>query len=150
MKGFISSAQIITPNYTESCYLLDEPYKDFVDVKQTEDYIRKFSSITDANVIITSVKIQDKHYNICFDRKIDEVFNIEYENQEISYPGSGDTFASILLGKLLQTDDFTIASFFATNRTSYMVKKSIEQNREPREGLPIENFLFTLNNDEVF
>lgn len=150
MKSFISSAQIITPNYTESFYLLDEASQEFKDVKQTEEYVRRFSKITDANVIITSVRIAERYYNVCFDRKIDDVFNIEFENQQVSYPGAGDAFASILLGKLLQTDDFTLASFFATNRTSYMVKKSIEQNSEPREGLPIENYLYTLNNDEIF
>jgi pyridoxine kinase len=149
MKSFIISADIITPNRTEADYLLDEKPKDFKDTNQTEEYIRKFEDITDANVIITSVSIKERYYNICFDRAIDDVFNIEFEMQDTSFPGTGDAFSSLLLGKLLKTGDFTLASFFATSRTSDMVKRSIQKDISVREGLPVEEFLCDINKEDI-
>ena len=149
MREFIARANIITPNFTEANYLLGMESCELSNTSRSEDYVRKFSALTDANVIVTSVNIAGSYYNICFDREIDEVFNIEFEKQEISYPGSGDAFASLLLAKLLKTGDFTIASFFATNRTSRMIKEAQKHGSVIREGLPVELFLNSLENDDI-
>jgi len=149
MRTFIISADIITPNHTEADFLLDERSGYFKDTKETEGYIRKFEKITDANVIITSVPVGDKYYNICFDRAIDDVFNIEFEMQNTNFPGTGDAFSSLLLGKLLLTGDFTLASFFATSRTSDMVKRALQKDISIREGLPVEEFLCDINKEDI-
>jgi len=148
MREFISEAGIITPNLTEAGFLLDEAPV-FDDLGDTERYIRKFKLITEASVIITSAGIGGKYYNICYDRNIDEVYRIEFEMQKIGYPGSGDTFSSILLGKLLQTGDLTLATFFATNKTNRMLKETVGRGTEPREGIPVEEYLHDLMKDDI-
>lgn len=148
MRKFITRANIITPNFTEANFLLGLNSCELKNTSASETYVRKFSVLTDANVIVTSVNIAGSYYNICFDREINEVFNIEFEKQDVGFPGSGDAFASLLLAKLLKTCDFTIASFFATNRTSHMIKQALKLGSVVREGLPVELFLNCLQNDD--
>lgn len=55
MKRHIGSADIITPNYTEAVYLLDESYKSKAEEKEIKDWLLRLSDKGPGIVIITSV-----------------------------------------------------------------------------------------------
>ena len=47
MRRLAGKADIITPNYTEVCFLLDTPYEETVTFKQAKEYLKALSALGD-------------------------------------------------------------------------------------------------------
>ena len=58
MRKFILNADIITPNYTEACFLLGEPYQEVQENLETiYEYLLRLAAWGIKNVIITGVNL---------------------------------------------------------------------------------------------
>ena len=62
MQKFIASADVITPNMTELCYLLDIPYQEHFTDKELKKCLKQLSDKGPGIVVITSVPVpEDQH-----------------------------------------------------------------------------------------
>lgn len=96
MRDLLQYADIIVPNITEVCFLLDIPYKERFTEEEIKVIFEKFKGIGTKNVVITGINMDED--NVCCG---------VYDNGEISfikrkkisgmYHGTGDVFASALL-----------------------------------------------------
>lgn len=106
-KKLVSGAHVITPNVTEACILLDEPYrKDFSSDKLCE-MGKELCAIGAENVIITGIHRGDEVGAVYYisgagasgTDKFGEYFTKRDPN---NYPGAGDIFSSMILAGVLK------------------------------------------------
>lgn len=109
MKTLISYADVITPNLTEVCLLLDEEYpKDnYIDSSLIEQYCERLTEMGCSKVVITSVMPSpDEMYVAAYnsETKIHSRFDCGYVDR--FFHGTGDVLASVLTGALSHGTDF--------------------------------------------
>lgn len=95
------------------------------------------------SVIITSIQQDGKDVVAGFDHKTKQRFTIPFYNIPVRFPGTGDIFASVLLGKLMEGNSL----YDSTKKAMDTVSSLIENNRNNTDiykGIPIEKELEVL------
>ena len=149
MRELCAVADIITPNLTEACLLSDMEYADTsdmsaADVLEFSESLREaLAKITKAKVIITGVPHDKNMVGTCW--RTDERAEV-YGACRLgkSYPGTGDLFASVLLGALLAGDGESEAVRFASDYITRVMEYTAQLGTPEREGVAFECFMAEL------
>lgn len=146
MRKLIKKADIITPNFTEACLLLDTDYKTDIDIPQLKNWMKKLSDMGPGKVVFTSVPVNDKSRSFVFayDREFDTFWKVSCSYIPAAYPGTGDIFTSVLTGALLQRDSLPIALDRAVQFVSLAIRSTFGYNTPGREGVMFEKVLYSL------
>lgn len=149
MKRLIAKADIITPNFTEACFLLDRPCQDTAATNnEIKEWLKGLSALGPEIVIITSVPGEPESRNTyvaAYDRKNEMFWKVGCRYIPASYPGTGDIFASVVIGSLLQGDSLPAALDRAVQFISQCIKASYGFNYPKRNGVLLERELNILN-----
>lgn len=150
MRELSTHAQVLTPNLTEACFLTDTPYKDTAKLteREVEEYalglLEKLSYICHGKIVVTGVGLAGGIVANA-GRDIDgRIFWVKRTCQNISYPGTGDIFASVLLGALMQGDDFEAACTRAADFIVLLITESQKIDTPVRMGVALEAHLGAL------
>lgn len=116
MKSLCRMADVILPNVTEACFLLDFPYD------ETPDHSRALAERAQAlivgslkNVLITSCLFpNDQTGLICIGQN---AFSYPHAKLELLTHGSGDLFASVFTGLMLRCNDLRRSARVAADFT---------------------------------
>ena len=150
MRELVHRADVITPNLTEACMLLDENYPNMMDTGTVKSWLARLSG-GNKTVIIKGVPLiddNDRTYsNVGFDRETGGFWRIDWDHIPVQYPGTGDIFASVLTAALLKGDSFPIALNRATKFTEIAVKTTFSYGTEARYGVLFEDVLGWLMSD---
>ena len=138
MIELVRHADVITPNVTEAALLLGEPYKMDLKPEEAVGWAKRLSALGPRWVAITSVLQDGGGVVVCYDRDIDGQAMSYQPYAPISYPGSGDLFASILCALLLKGDRFLSAAAESARLVSKAVFVSWEAGMECRHGVSVE------------
>jgi pyridoxine kinase len=144
MRRLIKKAHVITPNFTEACFLLGRDYTDRIEPKELRDWLMRLSDQGPEIVVITSVPLQperDASTVMAYNRADSRFWKVDCTYIPAYYPGTGDAFASVILGSLLQGDSLPIALDRAVQFTTLAVKASFGYNLPRREGVLLERVL---------
>ena len=150
IKELSTHAQVITPNLTEACFLTDTPYIDTAKLteKEAEAFVltllQKLSGVCHGQIVITGIGLAG---GIVANAGRDEdgrIFWVKRMCQDISYPGTGDIFASVLLGALLQGDSFEVACTRAADFIVLLITESAKIDTPVRMGVALEAHLGAL------
>lgn len=147
MQSLVSHADIITPNFTEAAFLLDEPYTDNLDEAQIKEWILRLCDKGPGKVIITSVPVAGRKNMsgvVAFDRDDGRFWKVDCTYIPAHYPGTGDAFASVIVGGLLQGDSLPIALDRAVQFVSMAIRSTFGYNYPSREGVLLERVLTNL------
>lgn len=103
MARLCAKADIIVPNLTEACAMLNVPYIDEGYTKEyIEDILDKLRALGAKNVVLTGVSFQPDALGIALlQEDCDQVYYYFNEKIPISLHGTGDLFASCVLGGLM-------------------------------------------------
>ena len=159
MRELSTHAEVITPNLTEACFLTDTPYIDTITLSDSEaeafvlSLLEKLSHVCHGKIVITGIGLSG---GIVANAGRDEdgrIFWVKRICQDISYPGTGDIFASVLLGALMQGDTFEVACTRAADFIVLLIEESAKIDTPVRMGVALEPYLYTLvkegkNNDK--
>lgn len=150
MKKLIEKADIITPNFTELCLLLNKKYRPTISENEIKKWIFELSKTGPDIIIVTSVPEEknslDEFSNvIAFDKKNNIFWKTKCKLIPIFYPGTGDSFTSVLIGSLLQEDSLPRAIEKATNFINQCIRSSSKFDYPNREGILLEKMLPILN-----
>ena len=104
MKKLVSKADIIIPNLTEACFLVDEEYKEDYDESYILNILNKLKSLGAKSVVLTGVKYNDNKIGIA-SLENDKYHYYEHERIAKSYHGTGDIYTSSFLGEYLKHHD---------------------------------------------
>lgn len=150
MKELVKKADIITPNITEAAMLLGEnSYQPDLSSQQMKSYLARLSEMGPEIVVITSVFSNGKSYNIGYDRKSSKFWKVPYEMIDASYPGTGDIFASVLIGSVLTGDSLPLAMNRASSFLELAIKTTYGYSSDTREGILLERCLYYLMENPV-
>ena len=143
MRKLISVADYITPNYTEAAYLADMPYhEEGATLDEFHAMINTLRELGSKSVVITSAKIKGEEAKsvIGYDDREDAYFRTDFEEIPVRFPGTGDVFSSVFIGKIM--DGCSLRE--ATNKAMQVVRKMIEinlDNADKYKGIPLETCL---------
>ena len=154
MSRLCYGADLITPNLTEACFLTGEKYpfhtltedagKDLAE-KLLKRLSEKFGC---KKTVVSGIICENESGKSVLTAATDEKKAMPYFHSTAlmsrSYPGTGDLFASVLLGKLLLNEDFESSLDYACDFTAYAIAFSEGYSTPIRDGLVIEPCLSKL------
>ena len=149
MKKLIKNADLITPNFTEAAYLLglDACPDNFPD-DLARDWLTRLSDCGPKIVVITSAPDMENSKNtnvVAYDRDDNTFWKVGCRYIPAAYPGTGDTFTSVVIGSLLQGDSLPVALDRGVQFISQCIKASYGCNYPKRNGVQLEKELGILN-----
>jgi len=153
MRWLVSRADVITPNFTEAAFLLNEPFHAAVSPASLRSWLRRLSDAGPRIAVITSAPISRARGKVCadtisavgFDREQDRFWRVDCPYVPVQYPGTGDAFASVLTGALLQGDALPVAMDRAVQFVEAGIRATYGYGLPVREGLMFERVLHTLS-----
>ena len=141
MRRLLAYADLVTPNLTEDCILLDIPYpKDGQVTNEELEYMAsELASQGPSQVIITGLHGEDSLRNFIYEAGRGKVLTVEKVGGDRS--GTGDAFAAIVAGSLINGESLEEAAVkaaeFIKKCLGYAVKLDLPWNY----GLPFEEYL---------
>ncbi|ACB85518.1 pyridoxamine kinase [Natranaerobius thermophilus] len=146
MRDLVAKADIITPNFTEACFLLDEPYDTKADKDTIKDWLYKLSQMGPEKVIITSAPAEDPHKTnvVAYNREDGRYWKVSCDYIPAHYPGTGDAFTSVIVGSLLQGDNLPISLDRGVQFITAAIRASYGETLPKREGVLLERVLGNL------
>lgn len=148
MQQLITKANVITPNLTELFCMLDLPYKEENSDEELKQYLRCLSDKGPQIVIITSVPVCGEPHKTsvyAYNRVGDRYWKVTCPYLPAHYPGTGDTFTSVVTGALLQGDSLPIALDRATQFILQGIRATFGYEYDNREGILLEKVLHNLD-----
>ena len=133
---------------TELFYLMDKPYKAANTDEELKSYLRLLSDAGPQVVIITSVPVHGESHKTlvyAYNRVGDRYWKITCPYLPAHYPGTGDTFTSVITGALLQGDSLPIALDRATQFILQGIRATFGYEYDNREGILLEKVLHNLD-----
>lgn len=143
MRKLISVADYIIPNYTEAAYLANVAYKEEgISEEELKAIIDALRDMGAKSVVITSAKVKgsDSKCVVGYDYNEKAFFSIDFDEIPVRFPGTGDIFSSVFMGKILDGNSLCEATRKAMNVVRTMIEMNCE-NEDKYKGIPIEECL---------
>ena len=149
MKHLCEKADIITPNLTEAFLLADMPYS--ADRKMSEKaatelcrtLFKKISAYCPAKTVITGLHFEnDRVGTFVADENGGTIYSAPHIGK--NYPGTGDLFASVMLGELIRGETLQKSAVRASDFTRETIAYSLNFPTNTREGVSFEPLLYKL------
>lgn len=139
----VKCADIITPNKTEMYLLLNQPYDPSPITAQTaKSMLLKLSELGPKQVIVTGLQLADMSINnIAYDSLTNSFWRVKCEYVPVSYPGTGDIFASIVVASLLNNESLALAIEKASRFLELTIKTTYSYNTPTKHGVMLEKTL---------
>ncbi|MBQ9807148.1 MAG: pyridoxamine kinase [Clostridia bacterium] len=150
MKEISRRACVLTPNLTEACFLTDTPYRETANLPLQDvldfsrELLEKLTAITQKRIMITGIRMSDGNLANVGKDLDGSCFLVCKPHEGHSYPGTGDLFASVLLGALLRKESFRNACEDAAAFTSEVIRDSAKADSPVRNGVALESHLYKL------
>ncbi len=143
MGRLCQSADIITPNLTETGYLLGIPYDQLPqDGPGYRELARALSMDGRRSVVLTGATTgQGDIGAACYDRDTGEVELVMTRRVPGEYHGTGDVFSSVLTGALVRGATLTQAARKAVDFVAVCAERSRQESIPWREGVDFEPLL---------
>lgn len=148
MKKLISKADVITPNLTEACALLDLPFQESFAEHDLKAILKDLCARGPKISIVTNVMKSNRKketFVYAYNSTHERYWKVACDYVPANYPGTGDTFTSIITGCLLQGDSLPIALDRAVQFISTAVRATYGYDNDPRGGIMLEKVLANLN-----
>ncbi len=145
MSELVAVADIITPNLTEAAILLGEQYPDKpMSEQQIKDWLVRLSDKGAEMVVITSARLESGTATVGYDRRSQSFWKIGNVLVPAQYSGTGDMFASVLIGGMLKGEDLAASMNRAARFTEHTVRITYDNKRPWTDGLMFEGELSKL------
>lgn len=136
MARLCRRADIVVPNMTEACHLLGRPYNPGPYTQgEIEEILQGLCALGPRMAVLTGVWLQEGALGTaCYDSQVGEAKLFLTDRIEGFYHGTGDLFASALLGGLLNGAPLEEACALATEFTWRTIETTFEKSPDHRFG----------------
>lgn len=144
MKRLIKYADLITPNLTEACKLLDISYPEKnLTPAELEDIAKNLCNNGPNKVVITGLQHNDCIQNFIYEiGKPYKIINVKKIGEDRS--GTGDVFTSIVASNIVKGENLADSVEKATNFISKTIDYTIKLNVPVTHGICFEEYLTEL------
>lgn len=151
MSELVGVADMITPNLTEASMLLSDEYPTApITRTQAKSMLVRLSELGPKYVVITGVSMATNEIaNIGYDREHNSFWYVPCDYVPVSYPGTGDIYASVLTGSFLNGDSLPMAMDRATRFLEIAIKTTFTYAQDTRYGVMLEKSLPYLTQRDV-
>lgn len=149
MRQMCSVAHIVMPNFTEAAFLADM-YQDKTSLTKEEagKLLEKLHEMGADSVVVTSANVEGDMATLVYDDKEDKVHIIHYKEIPVRFPGTGDIFASVLIGSFLEGKKLTDSVKKAMHTIESLIARN-RNNLDKYKGIPIERYLEEIENGKT-
>lgn len=153
MRALVRHADCITPNYSEATWLLEEDYRPRRTVAELRVWLKRLAALGPRVVVITSAPATGREGHtmregytsvIAYHAEQDRYWKVDCPYIPAFYPGTGDCFASVLTGSLLQGDSLPLAMDRAVQFVTLGIRATFGHTVPSRDGILLERVLDTL------
>jgi len=151
MRWLAGRATCITPNLTEAALLLNEPYpaeaeRNGMDDGMLREWLLRLTEGPET-AVITSVPAGNGRHSavVAYQREQKRFWRVDCDYIPAAYPGTGDTFTSVLTGSLMQGDSLPLAMDRAVQFVTLGIRAAFGHSAPQREGIFLERVLNALN-----
>jgi pyridoxine kinase len=144
MRELIRKAVVITPNLTELFMLLGKPYRELVSVDELKEYLLMLAELGPEIVIVTGVPENQSAKTtsvVAYDKRSKHFWKVSCLYFPAHYPGTGDTFTSVIAGSLMQGDSLPIALDRAVQFILMGIRATFGYEYDNRDGILLERIL---------
>ena len=135
-RKLVEHADIITPNITEASILTGMSILNSYSNEDIRSVVSSLRKIGPDKGVITSVPLSiGKLGNVAYDA--DDMRIFAYEDLCVSYPGSGDLFASLFLSLHLAGYSYFPSARMSGEMTTRAIRYAKETKRERRMGISL-------------
>ncbi len=146
MRDLVACADYTVPNYTEACLLTDTPMREGITAEEAHALVDAVRELGAKSVVVTSANVDGKSAVIGYDHVAGEHFSIPFELIPVYFPGTGDTFSSVLLGRVMAGWTLQRATADAMRVVSELIARNASQ-QDKSAGLPIEACLDVIDGE---
>ena len=150
-RRLVESADVITPNLTEASFLLNEAYDSLpTDEAGFAEVARALSGGGRRSVVLTGASDgPDTIGAAVYDRETDSVSFALTDRIPGEYHGTGDVFASVLTGALVQKKSLLESAQLAARFVRDCAERTYPQGTPIQEGVDFEPLLYTISADKL-
>lgn len=143
-RRLIAVADVIVPNYTEACFIIGKEFAD-LDFSQgeAEDILRALQALGAKNAILTGIRTGDK-IGATILSEAGEFSSHFADYLPYAFHGTGDVFASTLVGDLMCHGDLDKAVKVAVDFVPETIKATINDDDPITYGVHFEKALHLL------
>ena len=146
MRDLVACADYTVPNYTEACLLTDTPMRAGITAGEAHALVDAVRELGAKSVVVTSANVDGTNAVIGYDHVAGEHFSIPFELIPVYFPGTGDTFSSVLLGRVMAGWTLQRATADAMRVVSELIARNASQ-QDKSAGLPIEACLDVIDGE---
>ena len=142
MAKLCAKADIVLPNLTEACFMLDLPYSETPTKEFVYDVLKKMTDLGAKKALLTGVGFDEEHLGVVgYDAETGTYF--EYFNEKVpaKYHGTGDIFSSCVVGALMAGKTLEEASAIAADFTSESIRVTLADKGEHWYGVHFEEVI---------
>lgn len=142
MGELAEHADVITPNLTEAAILLNEEYDPAPGEEKVRGWLERLSRKGTRSVVLTGVHFAQGQIGAgCFDRETGEMSFPSARLEPGAFSGTGDLFASVMLGGLLRGERLHAAAELAVDFVQRCAAYTAARGGDLREGVMFEALL---------
>ena len=146
MRDLVACADYTVPNYTEACLLTGTAMAEGMSGEEARALVLAVRRLGAKSVVVTSCKVDGVDAIVGYDHVAGEYFTVPFDMIPVYFPGTGDTFSSVLLGRVMR--GWTLER--ATADAARVVRELIARNADQEDksaGLPIEACLDVIDGE---
>lgn len=143
LREVCAVADVITPNLTESALLLGlDPAVQQLTEAELKERCLALAQRFHADVLLTGAALSDGR-RVCggVRHRWGEFFAMPCQYVDVSYPGTGDLFAAVMVGALLAGNELESAGQLALHFTQKCAHATFAKKTDPRFGVEFEALL---------
>lgn len=139
MKELCKMADIIVPNLTEASYMLEKEYKENYNEQEIKDILIELSNLGPQYIVLTGVSFKDNKLGVMsYNKETNEFFTYFKEKIPAKYHGTGDIFASTLVGAITNNNTLEEGLKIAVDYVWETINDTYKTNKKDAYGVNFE------------
>lgn len=139
MKELCKTADIIVPNLTEASYMLETEYKEKYSEEEIKHMLIELSNLGPKYVVLTGVSFKNNELGVMsYNKETNKFFTYFKERVPAKYHGTGDIFASTLVGAITNNNTIEEGLKIAVDYVWETINDTYKTNKEDAYGVNFE------------
>lgn len=151
MAKLCGKADLVVPNITEACFMLDIPYRTDFSEAELKEMLVRLTDLGPRYAALTGVSLTEGRLGVLsYDKQTGEYFHYDRPYISVSFHGTGDIFASTTTGALARGMSLEQALTLAVDYTVECMLKTLAEPNYNTYGVNFEQaipYLITRANE---